>query len=117
MSKLFTHYANLMIPGLNEWPRYEQANTQDFWINWKRTSPFTTQFALASCIVLIAMYCNVNSLRGFKQEQSLSNMAASPFFMVRQSYLMLKTLACLAYFSDPSVYKLATIQDVENKAH
>jgi hypothetical protein len=116
MHNLFNIYANLLIPGLDDWPSYNNSKVDTFWADWRKKSPLSTRLALAFSIFFIHAYCTLNLILGTPKEKSLGNMEGANTFIVRQAYLMLKSLACLAYFSDPDVYKLASAYSESDKA-
>lgn len=100
-------YSDAIIPGLNLWPKYSQVATKNFWSDWRRTSPVSTVIGFYFCVLIVHLYCSFSRLiRKNSIDRSLEILEASPSYLLRQSFVMVKTLACLAYFSDPFVFSL-----------
>ena len=111
MHRLFNRYCQLMIPGLGTWPSYASADTSRFWQGWQSRTPLTTRFAVYFCFMAMHGYCLFFSLLGRSQNESLAASETSLLYLMRQAFTMVKTIAFLAYFSDPAVHALASTVD------
>lgn len=107
MNTLIQAYCQYVIPGLNDWPSYSQADTSRFWDGWKQRTPFATRFAFYFSLYAIHIYCLLRSITGNSIENSFVESESSRLYLIRQAFMMLKTMACLAYFSDPNIHALS----------
>jgi hypothetical protein len=101
---------DLLLPGGNGWPRYSDADTEEYWFGWRERTPLATRLALTVSVIVLGLYCWFFSLRhgpGTDPGQGLVQAETSRFFMVRQSFAMVKTIGCLGYFSDAELFALA----------
>lgn len=111
MQALIKRYCQYVIPGLNDWPSYSQADTSRFWDGWQQRTPLATRFAFYFSLLLIHFYCLFFLLFGRTLESSFINSETSRLYLIRQAFMMVKTMACLAYFSDPEVHAISYPND------
>jgi len=100
-----------MLPGLGDWPAYASADTNQFWLGWQSRTPLTTRFAVYFSFVAVHAYCLFFSLLGRSTNEALAASETSSLYLIRQAFTMVKTIACLAYFSDPAVHAIASKAD------
>ena len=113
MKKLIDYYCQLMLPGLGHWPSYQDADTNRFWQGWQSRTLASTRFAVYMSVLLVHVYCAVLQRRGFNEAEAFAASEVSGLYLIRQSFTMIKSIACLAYFSDPEVHALSKAADVE----
>jgi len=107
LKRKLTAQFNLLLPGGHGWPRYSDADTEEYWFGWRKRTPLSTRVALMVSVLVIGLYCWLWRLRrgpGTDPGEGLAQAEVSRVFTVRQSFLMIKSIGCLAYFSDPSVF-------------
>jgi hypothetical protein len=104
-----------MIPGdpASGLPPLGTLDLAPFWEEIGRVAPPLLRFGLRGVVwaltLLPAAYGHARpfpALSADARASVLGRAAASPFYLVRQMVLTLKTLACLAYLRDPAVRAL-----------
>jgi hypothetical protein len=101
---------DLLLPGGDGWPRYSEADTREYWFGWRARTPFTTRLGLAASVIVIGLYCwscKWFDGPGADPGRALALAEASRLFAVRQAFVVVKSVGCLAYFSDPAVFARA----------
>ncbi len=108
---------NAVLPGGNAWPSYSEAATELFWQNWRKKSPVMTRLAFAASVILLEIYQSWQKTSNSSNnlgDQPVNTLVAlqmaeeSGSFAIRQAFVMIKSIACLAYFSDPQIFEMAT---------
>src|SRR5690606_736810 len=107
MKKLLDSYSLLVLPGSGEWPSYLEADTRRYWDGWESRTPLSTRYALYFSVLAIHVYCVFFSLWGKSRQEAFAASEDSSLYLLRQAFTMIKTIACLAYFSDPKVHALS----------
>jgi len=100
---------DLLLPGGEGWPRYSEADTGAYWFGWRERTPLSTRLALALSVWVLGLYGWLHGLRGgpgADPAQAMARAERSRIFTVRQSFVLIKTIGCLGYFSDPRVLAL-----------
>lgn len=100
---------DLLLPGGEGWPRYSEADTGAYWFGWRERTPLSTRLALALGVLVVGLYGWLHRLLGGPggdPARALARAERSRIFAVRQSFVLIKSVGCLGYFSDPEVLAL-----------
>jgi hypothetical protein len=105
-----------ILPGDSKWPPYARSKSMIFWDNWRNHCPLSTKLALVGGSALIFLYCIMAGMfmKGCGTlEKQLETGLGSNIYIVRQSVILLKLVASMAYFTDPKMQEMARAHGVK----
>ncbi|MBT3220783.1 MAG: hypothetical protein HN348_16995 [Proteobacteria bacterium] len=98
-----------MIPATGAMPTISVLDLDDFWIRFRSLTPLTLRFAFRFAVMVLNLLPIVTKRRTFlrlssdDRDQFLNRVLNSRLFVFRQLALVVKQVACFAYFQDPMV--------------
>ena len=102
-------FLDALLPGNDVWPKYSDADTASYWQGWEQRTHTVTRWGLLGCLWMMRGYCRLHLWlhgSGHDLAEILSEAEHSNSYAIRQAVAMLKSIGCLAYFSDPMVFEL-----------
>ena len=98
-----------MIPATGAMPTISVLQLDDFWSRFSRLTPLTLRLAFRFAIVVLTFLPIFGKARTFsrlntdERDQFLNRVLNSRLFLIRQLVMVVKQVACFAYFQDQLV--------------